>query len=144
MSSEDHFRKLERMYKNDRTNAYYEPVLSVSEGEATLTMRAQERFFHAAGAVHGSIYFKALDDAAWFAVASLVEDVFIVTASFNIYLLRPVSSGELRAHGRLVHRTGRVFIAESRLTGDDGRELARGSGTFMRSKTPLTPNLGYG
>jgi uncharacterized protein (TIGR00369 family) len=131
------------MYHGDRTNAFYEPVLSVSEGEATLTMPVHERFFHAAGAVHGSIYFKALDDAAWFAVASLVEDAFIVTASFNIYLLRPVSSGELLAHGRLVHRTGRVFIAESQLTGAEGQELARGSGTFMRSKVPLTPDLGY-
>jgi len=139
----NHFRRLERMYHGDRTNAFYEPVLSVSEGEATLTMPVHERFFHAAGAVHGSIYFKALDDAAWFAVASLVEDAFIVTASFNIYLLRPVSSGELLAHGRLVHRTGRVFIAESQLTGAEGQELARGSGTFMRSKVPLTPDLGY-
>jgi hypothetical protein len=31
-------------------------------------------FFHAAHAVHGSVYFKALDDAAFFAVASLVQE----------------------------------------------------------------------
>jgi acyl-coenzyme A thioesterase PaaI-like protein len=35
---------------------------------------------HSIHAVHGSVYFKALDDAAFFAVNSLVEDVFVLTA----------------------------------------------------------------
>ena len=88
-----------------------------------------------AGAVHGSHYFKALDDAAFFAVASLDEH-FPLTASFNMYFERPVSAGTLRAVGTVVQRARRVFLAESKLYDDDGRELARGSGTFMRSSTP--------
>jgi acyl-coenzyme A thioesterase PaaI-like protein len=62
-------------------------------------------FFHAAHAVHGSVYFKALDDAAFFAVNSLVTDVFVLTASYNLYLTRPVTEGALRAVGRVVHRS---------------------------------------
>ncbi len=95
----------------------------------------REEFFHAAGAVHGSHYFKALDDAAFFAVASLVDDNFVLTASFNMYFERPVSAGTLTAIGKVIQRGRRVFLAESRLTDDDGCELARGSGTFMRSST---------
>lgn len=142
--NEIHYRKLERMYHgHDRTNAYYRPRLEVADGAATLTMQVREEMLHAARAVHGSIYFKALDDAAWFAVASRVEDVFVLTASFNIHLVRPVSEGTMRASGRLVHGSGRLHLAESELFDDEGRLLARGSGSFMRSKVPLSPELGY-
>jgi uncharacterized protein (TIGR00369 family) len=99
--------------------------------------------FHAAGAIHGSIYFKALDDSAFFAVNSLVEEFFVLTASFTVYLLRPVSQGELCARGRVIHRSSRLFVAESEATDAAGRLVARGSGTFMRSRTPLTSDIGY-
>jgi uncharacterized protein (TIGR00369 family) len=141
---EQHFRALERMYRRDRTNAFYQPRLEVAEGRAELVMPVDDRFFHAAGAVHGSIYFKALDDAAYFAASSLVEDVFLLTASFTIYLLRPVSSGEMRAVGQAVFRSSRLLVAESRLTDADGNDLARGSGTFVPGRTPLSPEIGYG
>jgi uncharacterized protein (TIGR00369 family) len=96
----------------------------------------RDDFFHTAGAVHGSHYFKVLDDAAFFAVASIVEDNFVLTASFNMYFERPVSEGTLSGVGTVVQQTRRLFLAESRLLDDRGRELARGSGTFMRSNTP--------
>ena len=98
---------------------------------------------HAANAVHGSVYFKLLDDAAFFAANSLVEDVFLLTASFTIYMLGPVSEGRLKAGGRITHRTGRLFFAEAELEDRDGNAIARGSGTFVRSRIPLTPEIGY-
>jgi len=39
--------------------------------------------------LHGSVYFKAFDDAAAFAVYSVEREVFVVTASFRTYLLAP-------------------------------------------------------
>jgi uncharacterized protein (TIGR00369 family) len=103
----------------------------------------RQDFFHAAQAVHGSVYFKLLDDAAYFAVGSLVEDVFVLTVSFNIYLLRPVSAGLLRATGRVVHQSRRLFVAEAELVNSDYQEIARGNGTFMRGATPLSAEIGY-
>ena len=105
MADEEHYRRLERMYKSAPTNAYYEPEMEVSEGQAVITIHVQEKFFHAAGAVHGATYFKALDDAAFFAVNSIMEDVFPLTVSFNIYLVRPVTEGVLRSIGRVVQRS---------------------------------------
>ena len=95
-TSEDHFRKLERMYAAAPINAYFEPVLRVFDGVAKITIPVKPEFFHAAGAIHGSVYFKALDDSAFFAANSLVEDGFVLTVSFNVFLTRPVSGGELR------------------------------------------------
>ncbi len=84
MPSEEHFRKLERMYARAPINEYFVPELHVREGSTELLLPVKRDFFHAAQGVHGAVYFKALDDAAFFAVNSLVEDVFVLTVSFTI------------------------------------------------------------
>ena len=141
---EEHFRKLERMYHGAPINQYFQPTIRVSNGETELDIPLRPDFFHAAHAVHGSVYFKALDDAAFFAVSSLVADVFVLTASFNIYLTRPVTEGTLQASGRVVHRSRSLFLADAELRDPQQRLVARGSGSFMRSTIALTPEVGYG
>jgi len=131
------------MYHAAPINEYYRPTLVVREGEAELEIPIRPEFFHAAAAVHGSVYFKALDDAAFFAVQSLVADVFVLTVSFNIYLTRPVSEGTLRSRASVVHRSRQLFIAEAELLDDRSRSIARGSGSFMKSQIALTPAIGY-
>jgi uncharacterized protein (TIGR00369 family) len=143
LTKEDHYRKLERMYASAPTNKYHAPTMRVSEGRAEVTIPVRSDFFHAAGAAHGYLYFKALDDAAFFAVNSLVDDLFVVTVSFNLYLTRPISEGEMKATGRVVHRSRRFFIAESEVVDSDGREIARGSGTYVGTSIALSPKLGY-
>jgi uncharacterized protein (TIGR00369 family) len=134
---------LERMYASAPINRFFRPELHVSEGAAEVVMAVREEFFHAANAVHGSVYFKALDDAAFFAANSIVTDVFVLTVTFNIYLLRPVSGGVLRASGRVVHRSKGLIVADAELTTENGKVAGRGSGTFMPSKNALTPEIGY-
>jgi uncharacterized protein (TIGR00369 family) len=131
------------MYAFAPTNKYYMPTIRVDEGYAEVVIAVRHDFLHAAGAVHGSVYFKALDDAAFFAANSLVNDVFVLTISFNIYLTRPISGGEMKATGQVIHHSQRLSIAQSKLVDSDGREIAWGSGTYMRSAIPLSPELGY-
>lgn len=139
----DHYRKLERMYHDTPINDTYEAELTVREGEADLEIPIDESYYHALGAVHGSVYFKALDDAAFFAANSLVEDVFVLTTDFNLYLERPVSEGTIHAEGTVVNDNPNQLIAEAVASDDEGNELARGSGTFVRSDAELTPDIGY-
>ncbi len=143
MTNEEHYRKLERLYASAPVNEYYAPTMRISEGQAEVTIPVRPHLFHAAGAVHGVVYFKALDDAAFFAVNSLVEDVFVLTASFNVYLTRPISEGEMKATGRVVYGSRRLFVGESVLVDANGQEIARGSGTFMPSSIRLSPEVGY-
>jgi uncharacterized protein (TIGR00369 family) len=149
LPNEEHYRKLERMYASAPINDFFQPVMRVSEGQAVVTTQVRRDFFHAANAVHGALYLKMLDDAAFFAVNSLVTDVFVLTVSLNAYLVRPVSEGELKAVGRVVHRSRRLYVAESQLTDSDGKEIARGSGTSparlwrVPSDIPLSPEIGY-
>ena len=68
---EAHCRKLERMYLGAPCNAYYEPGISISEGEAEIVIPIRDEFLDAAGTVHDSVCHRALSDAALFADATL-------------------------------------------------------------------------
>lgn len=139
----DHYDKLANMYHAAPLNRFYEPRLEVGERTAVIRQPVRSEQFHAAGALHGSVYFKMLDDAAFFAANSLVEDVFVLTVSFNIHLLRPVASGTLRAEGRVVSATRNLFVAESLLFLEPDRLVATGSGSFMRSRIRLADVESY-
>jgi uncharacterized protein (TIGR00369 family) len=137
----EHFRRLERLYASAPINEYFAPRLQILDaGVAELRLT----FHHAAHAAHGAVYFKALDDATFFAANSLIESVFVLTVSFNLYFLRPISEGEIVATGRVVSRSKRLIVADGVLVDGRGREIARGSGTFMSSAITLSAEIGYG
>jgi uncharacterized protein (TIGR00369 family) len=141
--NEEHWRRLERMYLGAPVNQYFDPGIEIADGRATITILVREDFHHAAGAMHGSVYFKALDDAAFFVANSRVEDVIVLTASFHLDFFRPVSAGTVHAAGALVYEGRRMLTAEAVLKAEGGKVLARGSGTFLRSSLPLDPDIGY-
>lgn len=140
----DHYRKLVNMYYTAPLNEYYLPEMKIEEGRAELTIDVRSDFFHAAGAVHGSVYFKMLDDAAFFAANSVVEEVFVYTVSFTTYMTRPISEGIIRAEGKVVSATKNLIIAESVAYNKDGKQIGRGNGTFMKSGIKLDESIGYG
>ena len=143
MTIDPHFIALQNMYLAAPINTFYRPTIKVSDGEATIAIDVSEQFFHSAGAVHGSVYFKMLDDAAFFAANSLERAVFVLTTSFTTYLTRPISSGRLHSVGRVVNRNKSQFIAEAVVSDAEGNEVGRGSGVFVRSKLPLIDARGY-
>lgn len=141
--SAEHFRKLERMYGTAPITEYYGATIAIDDGTAAVSFEVKEDFFHAARAVHGSVYFRALDDAAFFAVSSRVPDAFIVTVSFNITFIRPVTRGRMIARGRATHVGGRMLTGEATLVDERERLLAQGTGVFTRSSATLTSEIGY-
>jgi uncharacterized protein (TIGR00369 family) len=141
--SQEHCRKLERMYAGAPINKYFQPRLTIGEGRAELRLAVRPDFFHAAGAAHGVVYFKAMDDSAFFAASSLVEDVFVLTAGFTLHLLRPIAAGEMIATATVVSKTRSLIVADTVVRDGEGAQLARGTGSFMRSSIPLTEEIGY-
>ncbi len=67
----------------------------------------------------------------------------MLTVSFEVVLLRPVSAGTIRALGRLIHESRSLLVGEAELRNESGELLARGSGTFMRSTITLDAGVGY-
>jgi acyl-coenzyme A thioesterase PaaI-like protein len=141
---EAHFRMLERMYHAAPCNVYYKPTLRIEKGKSELHIPITPNLWHAARAAHGSVYFKAVDDAAYFAALSLVPDVFILTTSLNVYLTRPITEGTIIGKGRVTFASKNLFNAETILTDADGNEIGRGTASFARSKMPLESGIGYG
>lgn len=143
MKGKSHIESLVSMHDAANINKFYNPKLRLSEGTAEIEVDVVEKFFHAGGAVHGSVYFKMLDDAAWYAANSLEHEFFLVTTSFTTYITRPVSNGVVRAVGTVLNRNKSQFISEAVIYDDKGSELGRGNGIFVKSKIPLVNADGY-
>jgi uncharacterized protein (TIGR00369 family) len=139
-----HFRALESLYRHAPVNGLFESRLEIVEkGFARIRFEVCEQLFHAAGAAHGTLYFKMMDDAAFYACNSLVTDRFLLTTAFNLLFTRPLRAGPATAEGRWASGRRRVLVGEARLIDADGQLAASGTGTFMRSHIRLSGLSGY-
>ncbi len=138
-----HWRRLERLYEGAPVNEYFQPTIAIRDGEADITIVVRPDFYHAANAIHGVVYFKLIDDAAFFAVASRVPDVFVLTAQLTVNFAKPVTAGRLTAHGKVTGEEGRRFNAEATILDENGTVVGSGSGVFVRSKISLSGIAGY-
>lgn len=139
-----HFRALESLYASAPINDLFRSRLKITgEGQSRISFEVDDRLHHAAGAAHGTIYFKMLDDAAFYAANALVTDRFLLTTGFNLHFTKPVRQGKVVAHGRWISGKRRVFVAEASLMDEEGDEIGRGTGTFMRSHIALSGLPGY-
>ena len=132
-----HYRALEAMYLSAPLNRFYEPTIWVAHQESEISIQVEEKFFHAGGAMHGSIYFKMLDDAAFFAANSVESTFFVLTADFRIDLLRPCIGGLITSKGTIVRAGRQDILAESKLFDEQNRLLATGIGRFSRGRNQL-------
>lgn len=141
---EAHLRALEALYDSAPINQLFRSRLVLAEaGRSEIRFNVAPDSFHAAGAAHGTLYFKMLDDAAFYAANSLISDRFLLTTAFNLHFTRPMKAGEAIAEGRWISGRRRVLIADAHIVGPDGEEAARGTGTFLRSHISLSSLLGY-
>jgi len=139
-----HWRALESLYASAPINDLFRSRLDIlGEGSSRITFDVDPGVFHAAGAAHGTIYFKMLDDAAFYAANTMVSDRFLLTTSFNLHFSRPIKGGRVVAEGRWISGRRRVLVGEARLVDEEGEEIGRGTGTFMRSQIALSGLPGY-
>jgi len=139
-----HFRSLEALYRSAPINRQYQSELKlVGPGRSEIEFEVEESSFHAANAAHGTIYFKMLDDAAFYAANSLISDRFLLTTAFNLHFTKPMRGGAAKAEGRWISGKRRVLVAEARIVDAQGEECARGTGTFLRSHIALSGLAGY-
>ena len=140
----EHFERLVKMYKLAPIHNFYENIsIQLASKKATITLPIDQRYFHAAMSAHGSVYFKLLDDAAYFACQTEIKDFFIVTTSFNIELLRPITSGIIKAEGQIDFDGKQTFFGSSKLFDEKGRLCGIGQGQFLKSKLPISEVDGY-
>lgn len=128
---------------NINSQVYSGSDINISKGMAEITFELNESFHHALNAAHGSVYFKMLDDAAYFAASSQIEESFIVTKSFQIDLIRPLFEEKIIAKGKIKDYSEDQLIATSELFNEHEKLVGRGKGIFVKSKWQLSEDKGY-
>jgi uncharacterized protein (TIGR00369 family) len=143
LAATEHYAKLQRMYLGAEVNHLYAPEIRIQRSTCEISIEVKREYFHSAGAVHGSVCFKLLDDSAYFAASSLDAKNHLVTTQFSIHFVRPVNRGALRAVGSVLYRTQRITVAEAKAFDYKGRLVATGSGSFIPSQSVLSERVGY-
>jgi len=141
----DHYQRLERLFQEAPLNQgiFAGSVMKVSESKAVYELAIDRKYFHAANAMHGAIYFKLLDDAAYFAAASTETEFFILTKSYEIKFIRPVEEDNLRAEGEVLEQGERETKARSVIYNSKGKKVAEGVGVFVKGPKRLSDLAGY-
>lgn len=143
MDCEKHYKAFENMYLNAPIKEIFPSEISICKGLAEIKLEIKKEYFHSGGGVHGSVIFKVLDDAAFFAANSLETEFFVLTTSFTTYITRPISSGYIKGTGKVVNKNNTQFIVESVAYDNKSREVVRGNGIFIRGKFRLENSKGY-
>ncbi|CAD7923910.1 unnamed protein product [Amoebophrya sp. A120] len=169
LEDEAHYRSLERGYAAAPISGLINlHRMAIGKGKTVLRMPTTNRqdLCHTGKQLHGSVYFKLLDDAAYFAAQSYEREVFLLTTSFSLYLMRPVrpedKGMQLEARGLVINATTNLITAEATLwscavqdqepqgsAAERGEKKAqevivgKGIGTFQRSKIPLKGLPGF-
>ena len=125
------------MYVSAPFNKSIKSSIKIIQGECSVEMKIQKNMHTAGDSVHGAYYFMMLDNAAFFAINSLVEDVLILTKSFEINFLKPIKSGKLIAKAKFSEKTMGNYIAIAELYDDQENLIGKGKGIFRRSKLQL-------
>lgn len=105
-------------------------------GECRVEVELKPIHMSQAERVHGGVLFSLLDTAMGRAVLSALPDGRgCATVECKINYFRPVQKGGLVATGKLVNLSRRVAYAEGSIVNDEGKIVARASGTFFLTET---------
>jgi uncharacterized protein (TIGR00369 family) len=109
-------------------------LVRIGDGEAELRLALQELHFNSFRVAHGGVSMTLLDVAMAHAARSINRDRAdfgpgVVTIEMKTSFMRP-GEGELRAIGRLLHRTATLAFCEGEILGSDGERIAHATGTF--------------
>lgn len=116
-------------------------TLGMQDGAFVIELDLEPRHMSRANRAHGGILFTLLDTALGRAVIEeLPAGRGCATVELKINYFRPVQSGRIRASGRCVQRTKSLAYAEGDIFNEEGKLLARATGTFFLTDTMRQPD----
>ena len=133
----NHLKNLIKIYRIAPINKFYKPKMSLSLGESTIEIKIRRKFFHTGQSVHGSVYFKMLDDAAYFASQTHEKEFFLYTVNFEVNFIKAVSKNVIISKGKLLNKNSNKLTSKSMLYSSNGEEIGYGKGIFVKSNILL-------
>lgn len=106
--------------------------LGMIDGDWTLRLDLSRKHMSRADRAHGGVLFTMLDSALGRAILeALPPGRGCATVELKINYFRPVQHGRITARGRKLELTRSLAYAEGEIVNEDGKVLARASGTFF-------------
>lgn len=110
--------------------------LGVIDGATTLRLDLEHKHMSRANRVHGGVLFTLLDSALGRSILSaLPEGRGCATVEIKVNYFRPIQAGRVTARGVLRELTRSLGYAEGEVVNEQGKVLARASGTFFLTET---------
>lgn len=113
-------------------------VVDVAPGWSKAAIRYREDLAQPAGVMHGGVLASLIDTGIAHAILMLDQarealsaGGAVVAVDLRVKYFRPVSSGTLTCESDVVRAGRRVLHAESVVTNEAGKEVARGDSTYM-------------
>jgi uncharacterized protein (TIGR00369 family) len=101
-----------------------------AEGTVCITLHADPRYHHGAGRIHGGILALVLDNAGFFASATVSGGFWTATTEFKVNLLESVSDEDVVATGRVLRKGRHLVHAEMDVSRASGVKVAVGLGSY--------------
>lgn len=106
-------------------------VEQLGVGRSAAWIEVDERHVNPHGVLHGGVVFALVDTSMGGAATSVLEPgQRPATIEVQVRFLRAVTGGTVRAETSVIHPGRRVVQLESKVTDDQGRLVATGSGSF--------------
>lgn len=106
-------------------------VIKAQNGEATVELVIEPKHLQAYGILHGGVLATLIDNGIGAAVHSLLTDEQAsATVDLNIKFLKGISTGVLRAEGKVFKKGRTMMFAECSILDNQEQLIAWGSGTF--------------
>lgn len=103
------------------------------EGRVVMRMQIAEHHRNPQGIVHGGAIAGLLDSVCGLSLRTLLPpEITHRTIQLTITYLRPGRSGLLEAVGTAVHSGSRMGYSEAEVRDEQGKLVARATGTFLR------------
>ena len=116
-------------------------TVGMQDGAFVIELALERRHMSRAERVHGGVLFALLDTALGRAVIEeLPPGRGCATVEIKINYFRPVQYGTVRAAGRGVQKTRSLAYAEGDVVNEEGKLLARATGTFFLTETLRQPD----
>ncbi|AOK18320.1 thioesterase [Burkholderia cepacia] len=105
-------------------------LVSAKDGASEIVLSLEERHMNTWSIAHGGVTMTLADIALAMAARSLTDDgIGVVTVEMKVNFMQP-GRGELRAYGRVMHRSTTMAYCEGEVRDSEGNFVAKALGTF--------------
>ncbi|NIF69098.1 PaaI family thioesterase [Burkholderia sp. Ap-962] len=134
MSQDSSPRKAPPTIESPFVDALGVQLVSAKDGASEIALPLAEQHMNTWSIAHGGVTMTLADVALAMAARSLTDDgVGVVTVEMTVNFMQP-GRGELRAYGRVMHRSTTMAYCEGEVRDSQGNFVAKAIGTFKYMK----------